>query len=209
MTNRRALFVLTATLLIGAAPGLSSRALAAVDASGASAFVKSTGDQLVAIINGAGGAQQKRAELARIIDASVDVDGIARFCLGRYWRRATPDQQREFVAAFRTMLVTNIAGKLGEYQGVRFTVGQSQRRDDGEAVATTIERRDNQPERVQWLIAEVGGAPKIEDMITEGISLRLTQRNDYEAFLTNNGNNIDVLIRGLRQKAAQLAANWT
>jgi phospholipid transport system substrate-binding protein len=101
------------------------------------------------------------------------------------------------------MLVTNIAGKLGEYQGVRFSVERAQRGEGGEVVTTMIQRPNNQPDRVQWLVAEVGGAPKIEDMIAEGISLRLTERSDYEAFLDNNGGNIDTLIRGLRHKAAQ------
>jgi phospholipid transport system substrate-binding protein len=207
MTNRRTLLGLTATVFVGYVMASRSLALASVDAGGATAFVKSTGEQIVAIVNGASGERQKRVELARIVDAAVDVEGVARFCLGRYWQRASAEQQREFVQAFRSMLVTNIAGKLGEYEGVRFSVGQALQRDGGLIVLTTIERRGSAPERVQWLIADVGGAPKIEDMITEGISMRLTQRNDYEAFLNNNGNNIDILIRGLKQKAAQLAVN--
>jgi phospholipid transport system substrate-binding protein len=170
------------------------------------AFVKSTGEQLVAIINSAHSEHQKRAELARIIDASVDVEGVARFCLGRFWPRATPDQRREYAEAFRSMLVTNIAGKLGAYQGVRFSVEQAQQGEGGEVVATMIQRPDNKPDRVQWLITDTAGAPKIEDMITEGISTRLTQCNDYEAFLSNNGNTIIVLIR-FKQKVSHLVAN--
>ena len=207
MTTRRTLLAMTAAPFIGSVVGGRSLALAAVDADGASAFVKNTGDQLVAIINSAGNEHQKRAQFARIVDASVDVDGIARFCLGRYWRQASADQQHRFIAAFHVMLVTNITCKLGEYQGARFTAGAAQRRVDGQIVPTTFERRGEHPERVEWLIADVGGAPLIEEMITVGISLRLTQRNDYEAFLSNNGNNIDILIRTIEQKAAQLAAN--
>ncbi len=106
--------------------------------------------------------------LGDYIDVSVDVDGIARFCLGRFWQRASAEQQREFVA-------------------------------------TTIERPNNAPARVDWLITQANG-PKIEDMISEGVSMRITQRNDYESFLNNNGGNVVLLIRGLQQKAAQLAA---
>jgi phospholipid transport system substrate-binding protein len=201
MLNRRALLAMAPTFLTTAAPG--SPALAAIDAPRASTFVKSTGDRLVAIINSAGDENRKHGELARIVNAAVDVDGVARFCLGRFWAHATPDQRREYTEAFRSMLVTNIAGKLGEYQGVRFSVEQAQQAEGGEVVTTMIQRPNNQPDRVQWLIVEIGGAPKIEDMISESISLRLTQRSDYEAFLNNNGGNIDVLIRGLRQKAAQ------
>jgi phospholipid transport system substrate-binding protein len=207
MTNRRALLGLTATVLIGTAPGFRSHAVAADDTGGASGFVKSVGDQFIAVINSAGGESQKRAALARIIDASVDVGGIAQFCLGRFWQRTSADEHRQFTDAFRTMMITSIAGKLGDYQGSHLTVVQAQQRDGGEIVATTIERPGSKSSRVQWLIADVGGTPKVEDMIAEGISMRLTQRSDYEAFLGSNGNNIGVLIRGLKLKAAQLAAN--
>ena len=59
----------------------------------ASAFVQQTGDKLVAIVNGALAVADKRRALAQILEAAVDVDGIARFSLGRFWRTASADQQ--------------------------------------------------------------------------------------------------------------------
>jgi len=206
MTNRRNLLRMTALALSGTIPAFAGGAVAAATTGDAAAFVKSTGEQLVSIINAAGDPHQKHAEIARVIDASVDVDGIARFCLGRYWPRATPEQQRDFTQALRTMLVTNVAQRLGDYRGVRFSVGRMQRRDAGDLVTTTIERPNNQPSHVDWLVADVGGTPKIEDMVAEGVSMRITQRNDYESFLSSNGGSIPQLIHGLQQKAAQTAA---
>ncbi len=80
--------------------------------------------------------------LAGIIDAAVDVNGVARFCLGRYWRTATPAQQQQYIKLFRDMLVTNISAKLGEYQGATFSVGATQGRDVGEpSTASSAGRR--------------------------------------------------------------------
>jgi phospholipid transport system substrate-binding protein len=45
---------------------------------------------------------------------------------------------------------------------------------------------------------------RIIDVVAEGVSLRLTQRSDYAAFLTRNNNDIDSLMRAMRQ---QIAAN--
>jgi phospholipid transport system substrate-binding protein len=205
MPNRRTLLSLAALALGGGVLPLAGRASATPGAASA-AFVKTTGDQLVAIISGAGDQHQKRAELERVIDASVDIDGIGRFCLGRFWQRATADQQHQYIQVFRAMLVTNVAQKLGEYRGVQFSVGRTQPRDGGDLVATTIERPNNQPSHVDWLIVPASGSPRIEDMISEGVSMRITQRNDYESFLNGNGGDIAALIRGLQQKAAQLAA---
>jgi phospholipid transport system substrate-binding protein len=202
MMKRRIALGVATTALVATAPGLFRHAIAELDGDRAVAFVKNTGDQLLAVINDSGGERDKRAALARIIDASVDVEGVARFCLGRFWRTASPDEQREFIEAFHAMLVNNIAGRLGDYQGVRFTVGRVQHRDDAEVVATTLERPNSPPWSVVWLIADVAGAPKIEDMIAEGVSLRVTERSDYTAFLARNGNNVRSLIEGLRQKLA-------
>ncbi len=86
-------------------------------------FVQSTSEQLVAVVNSAGSPEEKRRRLQEVIDATVDVDDIARFCLGHFWRIATPEQQKQYLLAFHDLLVTEIAGHLGEYKGVRVTVG--------------------------------------------------------------------------------------
>ncbi len=168
----------------------------------ASAFVKSTGDRLVAVINAPGPIQDKQPQLAQIIESAVDVDGVAKFCLGRFWRTATPEQQKQYTTLFHSVLVTNITGKLGEYQGVAFSVQQAQPREDTTIVATTVVRPANPPTKVDWVISDESGAPKVVDVIAEGTSLRLTQRSDYAAFLSHNGNSIQALIEAMKQQIA-------
>ncbi|MGE0417445.1 MAG: phospholipid-binding protein MlaC [Acetobacteraceae bacterium] len=169
----------------------------------ASAFIKSTGDKLVAVINSSAPAQQKRKELTSIIESTVDIDGVARFCLGRFWRQATPDQQKNYIVLFRQVLVTSISVKLGEYQGVRFTIGRSRPQDGEQVVSTVIERPNNAPATVEWVVGHPQSSPKIIDVIAEGTSLRITQRSDYASFLQRNGNNIDALLTAMRNQLAQ------
>ena len=170
----------------------------------ATALVKSAGDRLVAVINAPGAIQTKLPKLSQIIETAVDVDGIAKFCLGRFWRTATPDQQKQYISLFHNVLVNNITGKLGEYQGVTFTVLQVQAREDTAIVATVVERPGNPTSKVDWVVSDESGLPKVVDVIAEGTSLRLTQRSDYAAYLSRNGNNIQALIDAMKQ---QLASN--
>jgi phospholipid transport system substrate-binding protein len=169
----------------------------------AMAFVKSTGDKLVAVVNGPGASSAKRAEMTQIIDTDVDVDGIGRFCLGRYWRQATPEQQKQYLTLFHEVLVTNITSKLGEYQGVTFTMGHSKPQDEEAVVSTTVVRPNNAPTAVDWIIANPSTQPKIIDVVAEGTSLRLTQRQDYASYLTHNNNNIDALIAAMKNQVSQ------
>ena len=154
------------------------------------------------MINATGTVDQRRQVVGGILDADVDVNEVARFCLGRFWRTATPAQQQQYLSLFRNVLVANISIKLGDYQGVRFTVGATQDRDAGEIVSTVVERPNNAPTNIQWLVANASTDPKIVDVIAEGTSLRLTQRDDYAAFLSQHGNSLDALFSALRQQAS-------
>lgn len=197
MIHRRHLLTLTA---VSALLPLSVRAQATDKAS---AFVKSTGDRLVGVVNGPGSAASKRAAMTQILNTDVDVDGIGRFCLGRFWRQATPDQQRQYLQLFHEVLVTNITAKLGEYQGVTFTMGRSRTQDEEAVVSTTVIRPNNPPTAVDWIIANPTTSPKIIDVVAEGTSLRLTQRQDYASYLTHNNNSVDALIAAMKNQVSQ------
>jgi phospholipid transport system substrate-binding protein len=197
MINRRQILVITA------AAALLPLSTWAQSTEKAAAFVKSTGDKLVAVVNGPGSPSAKRAQMTQIIDTDVDVDGIGKFCLGRYWRQASPEQQKKYLTLFHEVLVTNITAKLGEYKGVTFTMGRSRPQDDEAVVSTTVDRPNNAPTAVDWVIANPSTAPKIIDVVAEGTSLRLTQRQDYASYLTHNNNNIDALITAMRNQVSQ------
>lgn len=200
MLHRRQVLTLAAAATVFVSAPALLRSAWAQSTDRAASFVKETGDKLVAVVNGPGSQQQKRQTLTQILDSAVDVDEIARFCLGRFWRQASPDQQKRYVALFHQVLVTNITAKLGEYQGVRFTLGRSRSQDDEAVVSTVVERPNNPPTNVDWVIASPGSAPKIVDVIAEGTSLRLTQRSDYASYLAHNNNNVDALINAMHQQ---------
>jgi phospholipid transport system substrate-binding protein len=201
--RRRHVMTLAASALAIAGCAVLGRSARAQSASArAIAFVKDTGDKLVNVVNGPGSAQDKRSTLTQIIDSAVDVDGIARFCLGRFWRQASADQQKRYVTLFHKVLVTNITSKLGEYQGVKFTMSHSHSQDEEEVVSTVVDRPNNPPTNVDWVISNPASDPKIIDVIAEGTSLRLTQRSDYASFLAHNNNNVDALITAMQAQAA-------
>ncbi len=197
MISRRA-------LLLTAAAAALMRALPATaqSASDPTGFVVQLGNQLTAIVNAQGPYDDKKRRLGPLIDAAVDVDGIARFCLGRFWRTATPPQQQEYLRLFHQVLLNNIFGKIGEFQGVTFKPTTTTPAEEGTMVGTLIQRPNQQPNNVQWVVSTAAGQPKIVDVKAEGTSLRLTQRNDYASYLTRNGGNIDALLSAMRQQVS-------
>ena len=206
MTHRRALMVFATASLLAAADLLGRSAPAQEMVGKASAFVKSTGDKLVSVVNGPESSREKHAKLMQIIDSTVDVDGIARFCLGRFWRNASTEQQLHYTQLFHQVLVNNITAKLGEYRGVRYTIGRVQQRDENAVVSTVVERPNNPPTRVDWIVSNLARDPKIIDVVAEGTSLRLTQREDYSSYLNRHNNSVDALIDAMRQQVTE--AGW-
>jgi phospholipid transport system substrate-binding protein len=188
---------LLAALGVGAAAAMPNAAHAQA-AERASAFIKSTGERLVAVVNGPGTAVQKRQAIGQIIVAAVDVDAVGRFSLGRFWRQSSPEQQKTYLALFQEVFITNITAKLGEYQGVRFTLGRARAQDEEQVVSTVVERPNSAPATVDWVVTKPAAAPRIIDVIAEGTSLRITQRSDYSAYLQRHNNSIDALLAAMK-----------
>jgi phospholipid transport system substrate-binding protein len=203
MLTRRTL--MTASLAGAALLGVGAlpRFALAQTADQAAAFIDKTGKDLTAVVNGSAGTADKTAQLQQIVDRDVDVDAVARFCLGRYWRSASPAQQQQYLQLFRQVLVKNITSKLGDYQGVTFAVGRTSPRDGAVAVATVVTRPGTAAANVEWVVSSASGSPRIVDVVAEGTSLRLTQRSDYASYLAHNNNNLQALLDAMRQQLTQ------
>ena len=154
MLTRRAFLAFGAAFAAVLAAPPAARAQSAAEAT---ALVQRLGEQLVAVVNGPGNAASKRARLEPLIEQAVDVDAIGRFCLGRFWRVSTPQQQQEYLRLFHQVLMNNIAGRLGEFQGVGFTMTNTTQRESDALVGTIIRRPNQQPNNVQWVVSHAGG----------------------------------------------------
>ena len=204
MIERRPLLAAGAALLLARALPAAAQP---VDTARAASFIQATGRELVAAINGGGAITQRREQVAAILRRAVDVEGVGRFILGRYWRVATPEEQAQYMRLFEETLIRNLSARFGEYQGVRFALGRSQQRTEDDALVNTIVERPNlAPFSLDWRVGEVGGQPRVVDVIAEGTSLRLTTRSEYSAVISRNGGRVAALLDAMRNQVAQLAA---
>jgi phospholipid transport system substrate-binding protein len=200
-TRRRFIRAVGAALLLASCPlgGASGEA----DPAWAAGYIRRVGDELAAIVANASSADARRQRLQPFIDRVVDVDGVARFCLGRFWRKATPAQQQEYVRLFHAVLMNAVLSRVGNYEHneVRVNIDRPEVRDGAVHVATVVERSGSPPARVTWVVSEAADNPRILDVVAEGTSLRLTVRNDYSSYLSRHGESVDALIDALRQQA--------
>lgn len=183
-------------------------ASAQMDATRATNFIQATGDLLVEALNSTTlNAARRRERVANILRQAVDIEGTGRFILGRWWRVASPAEQQEYLRLFEETLIRNLAARLGEYQGVRFSLGRSQQRTEEDVLVTTVVERAGTPTiNLDWRVGDVAGQPRVVDLVAEGTSLRLTQRSEYSAVVQRGGNQVSALITAMRGQLQQMQA---
>jgi phospholipid transport system substrate-binding protein len=196
--------VLTRRLLLAALPLLCTTRAARAQAA-ETAFIRDKANALLAIVNGDASDAAKQDAVGKLLAEAVDVDGVARFVVGRYWRTATAQEQQEYSKLFGDLLRLTIAARFGELKGLNFQVlGPTRRDEEAQGVATVIERPGQPPANVEWKIAQVGGVLKVVDLVAEGTSLRLTQRSEYTSVLQRNNGQFAGLLSAMRRQVAQL-----
>lgn len=202
LTRRRTSHLLIASMVMSVA-GVThaANAQAALSSAQAIQFVRQSGDRLVAILLGPGDPPAKRRQLYGLISEIVDVSGIARFALGRFWNATSEKQRDEYVQILPALLLSAIGENLGEYRNMSFTIDRSTQLDAWFQVWTTVLLPGVPPRHVGWTVGAIGNAVKIVDIVAEGISLRITQRDDCASFLAHNNHNMEDLIEAMRRQA--------
>jgi len=145
--------------------------------------------------------------IERIIAPHFDIRIMAREALGLNWRRATPEQQKRFMAAFSQLLMNDYANKFRNYsnQAVEFLPEHAGSGKDYAVVATHVTTPDEQPVRVDYRLYRVGSDWRIYDVEIDGISLLFTYRDTFSKEL--QGETLDALITRMENKNADYQSN--
>jgi phospholipid transport system substrate-binding protein len=169
--------------------------------SDATQFITRSGERLIAALDGAGKATVKRQQLVALLDEALDVDGIARFALGRFWNTASGGQRDEYLRLFSAVLIDRLCSAFDDYHGMRFSIERATEVDDAVQVATSVYRPNQAAQRVVWIVGTVGGVTKIVDIVAEGFSVRVMQRDHCVKLLQQDGYSLEGLIDTLRQQS--------
>ncbi len=173
----------------------------------ASQFISVLGQQAISTLQStAGSLEQREQQFRGILAQNFDVPFIGRFVLGQHWRRATPQQQADYLALFEDFLVLTYSRRLGGYTGETLSiVGERPANDRDTVVRTRIDRPSGAPIDADWRVRLIDGHFKIIDIEVAGVSMALTQRSEFASVIGRNG--LNGLIEVLRARAAKLSAS--
>src|SRR5688500_2268654 len=173
-------------------------------------LVKRITDDVLAAIKSdqqlAAGDRQKAVKLAEEkILPHVDFEEATRLAVGRGWAQATPEQKKQLVQEFRSMLVRTYSNAIGTYEGQTMKVLPSRVKpgDSDATVRNQFMRPGAKPVLIDYSMRKTAQGWKIYDIVVEGVSLVLTYRSEFDAVVKQDG--VDGLIKRLGQKNAPAA----
>ena len=140
------------------------------------------------------------------IQPYVDSDKMTAQAAGRYWRQATPEQQKQLTTEFRTLLVYTYAGALSQIKNetVEFKPFRADAADTDVVVKSQVNLTRGEPITLDYRLSKGAQGWKIYDINVLGAWLVQTYTSTFSSEISKGG--IDGLIKKLHDRNQQLAS---
>lgn len=166
-------------------------------------FIQSLGDKAVSILaNKKISAQERNDQFRNMLRESFDLNTIARFVIGRSWLTATEPQRTEYMSLFESLVVKTYSDRFALYTGEGFKVRSTTPEGEKDfVVSSDITHPDGTPPTsVVWRVRQKGDKMGIIDVVVEGVSMSVTQRQEYSSVIQRNGGDIEGLLALMRER---------
>lgn len=149
------------------------------------------------------------AKIVTLVDTKVmphvNFQRMTSSAVGRFWRQASPEQQKRLQDEFKTLLVRTYAGALAQVKDQTIALKPLRASsEDTEVVVKTEVRGKGDPIQLDYRLEKAGSVWKIYDVNVLGIWLADQYRNSFAQEIGANG--IDGLIKALADKNQKAAA---
>ncbi len=157
-------------------------------------LVKETTDKITSVLR----AEQDKIKadpnrLLDIVDTIVaphfDFERMSSWVLGKYWRKAKPEEKARFSQEFRTLLVRTYAKALNDNYDKQIDMLPSRKRKDGKQVTvrTEIQQSGGFPIPISYKMHIKDGVWKVFDVSVDGISLVANYRSSFAKEIRKDG----------------------
>jgi phospholipid transport system substrate-binding protein len=134
----------------------------------------------------------------------VDFQRMTSASVGRYWREATPEQQKQLQEQFKILLVRTYSGALAQVQDQSVELKPSRSNpDDKEVVVRTEVKRRGDPIQLDYRLEQTPNGWKIYDVNVLGVWLVQSYRSSFAQEIGANG--VDGLIKKLTERNSRPA----
>jgi phospholipid transport system substrate-binding protein len=193
------LFVMTFTACLVSGAGVSAQPDPV-------AVLQGMSDQVIAIVEKDPEILNDKARMREVADEvvvpNVDFVVFSRWVLGKYWRKATPEQRKIFIAEFRELLIDSYLGSITRDDYQNQTIHYKPLRKSHDPKKVTVDAQVEQPNgplvEVQFRMRLGDSGWMVYDVVVEGVSLVATHRSSFSNIIRNRG--IDGLLAMLEEQ---------
>jgi phospholipid transport system substrate-binding protein len=146
--------------------------------------------------------EERNQRFRMLLKKNFDIPRIARFATGRYWRKFAPEQKAEFIQLFEEIIITKYSKLFSAYAGFQFVVIKEQENSKYAMVTSELRPGNEKSIVLVWQILVKNGQQKVVDIRVEGVSMAITQREEYTSILSNNKIDIEALFKAMRNMIA-------
>jgi len=148
---------------------------------------------------------RRRERVSALVARRVETHSLSRFVLGPYMRQASETERTRFEKALPEYLARLLVSELGAFANRTLTINEvvATGGPQGDVlVLSRIAGKNGLPLRVDWRVRPTKAGPKLVDVIVEGLSVAVLQREAFIGELRRNGGKLDKLIARLEGRPA-------
>jgi len=146
--------------------------------------------------------EEKIAQLKKIGEESVDINGVGLYTLGKYRKNLTDTQKKQYEELFKNYFLKSFSGRLVGYSDAKIAVLSEEVKNEKYTIVYSklIGTSDRPEVKIDWRVyTKDPENPLIRDLIIEGLSLARTQKEEFNSIIANNDGNIEALFENLNK----------
>jgi phospholipid transport system substrate-binding protein len=147
--------------------------------------------------------QERRKVLVDVISKRFNFEEMAKRTVGAEWAKRTPEERREFVDSFRTLLSNSYLGRIENYSGEKVRYNKEITDGDHAEVRTEIDTGQSTIP-IDYKMENAGGDWRVYDVVVEGTGLVSNYREQFKRILRKES--FEALSKTIREKAAVITA---
>ena len=169
---------------------------------GAISFVKTLTDDIIKNVLSSNIPDEEKIKIFHDrFQKDLDITTIGKHVVGTYWKKASKEEQQEFIDAFFDFATKSWADKFNLYTGQELSFTGTRSAKSNQLFVDSVVK-GNPPAEVSWRLKKQGNTYKITDIIIEHVSMVKSYRDEYVSFLQKNGGKLTTLTKTLKEKSA-------
>lgn len=150
---------------------------------------------------GDSGKKVKKEKIKAISEEMFDFTELSRRSLGQNWEKLSPEQQKEFIGLFKSLLEETYSEKIVSYTDEKVAFKKEISLSDKAVEVQTAILTKNSEVPIYYRLMEKDQGWKVYDVVIEGVSLVGNYRTQFREILASK--TPEALIQTLRSKVGK------